>query len=114
MNSTKTPSTVREAAEMAHAANMPLSQFLDTLPAIRKAPAGYVLAEGTDDRWIGAETINRGWIITPAWNSTTGAHSLELWVANHRPPNYADLSPADALALAADLITAAQAIRDAE
>ncbi|MDI3211692.1 hypothetical protein [Arthrobacter sp. AL12] len=114
MNTTKTPATVREAGDMAHAKGMTLSEFLDSMPPIPTPPAGYVLAEGCSDHWIGTETINGGWFITPAWNSTTGAHSLELWVAEHQPPSYANLTPDEALQLAADLTAAAQAIRNAE
>lgn len=73
-------------------------------------PVGYVLAEGCADHWVGPEVMNRGWIITPAWNATTDTHSVELWAANHEPPNYANLSPADALQLAADLAATAAAV----
>ncbi len=66
-------------------------------------PAGYVLAKGCSDLWIGTETLNRGWIITPAWNSTTGAHTIELWA-----PKDDKLTPAEAVTLAADLLAVAQ------
>ncbi|GAA4047659.1 hypothetical protein GCM10023063_38780 [Arthrobacter methylotrophus] len=76
-------------------------------------PAGYVRYKKGSDRWTGPEIIKRGWIITPAWNSTTGLHSIELWTANHEPPTYSVLSPDEAIELAADLIAAAQAARAA-
>lgn len=114
MNNTKYPVTVREAGSMAHALGMELSEFLEMLGPIPMPPAGYFLAEKSSDRWIGHEVVKRDWIITPTWNATTNTHSLELWMANHRPPTYANLSPADALQLAADLAGASRAITATE
>jgi hypothetical protein len=109
-HTTKYPATVREAGDMAHALGMKLSEFLELLSPIPMPPAGYTLAKGSDSRWIGPETMNRRWIITPVWNATTNTHSLELWMADHQPPTYAALSPADALQLAADLTAASESI----
>lgn len=107
---TKYPATVREAGDMAEKLGMKLSEFLEMLGPIPMPPAGYTLAPKSSEKWIGTETMNRGWIITPAWNATTNTHSLEFWVADHRAPSYANLSPADAFQLAADLTAAARAI----
>jgi hypothetical protein len=109
MNTIKTPATVREAGDMAHKLGMTLSEFLQMLGPIPMPPVGYTLAPRSEDRWTGPETFNRGWIITPAWNATTDTHSIEVWMADHTPPQYANLSPADALQLAADLTAAARA-----
>jgi hypothetical protein len=38
-NTTKYPATVREAAEMAHALGMKLSEFLEILGPVQTAPA---------------------------------------------------------------------------
>ncbi|MBT1001179.1 hypothetical protein KIH31_01075 [Paenarthrobacter sp. DKR-5] len=73
-------------------------------------PEGYTLAPGSSTRWVGPETTNRGWIITPVWDFTTNSHSIEVWMAGHQPPSYASLSPADALELVADLAAAARVI----
>jgi hypothetical protein len=108
MNSTKTPATVRELAEMAHEQGKTLTEMLDSIGPIPMPPAGYILTQGHEDKWIGHEIVNRRWIITPTWNVHNG-RSLEVWMADHEPPSYAHLSPEDALQLAADLITASQA-----
>ena len=113
MNATKYPSTVREAGDMADALGMKLWEFLEMLSSTPAPPAGYTPAKGSDGRWLGPETVKRGWIITPVWNAITGAHSLELWMAEHRAPNYANLSPSEALELAADLTAAARALEAA-
>lgn len=94
---------------MAHALGMELSEFLEMLAPIPMPPVGYTLAPKSSDRWIGTETMNRGWIITPVWNATTNTHSLEVWMADHKAPNYAELTPAEALTLAADLTAVANA-----
>ncbi|WP_422757260.1 hypothetical protein [Paenarthrobacter sp. C1] len=73
-------------------------------------PSGYDLADGCSDHYVGDEYAKRGWIITPAWNATTNRHSIELWLADHEEPRYADLAPEDAYDLAADLIIAARAV----
>lgn len=111
MNTTKYPATVRELGAMAAKLGMKAPELLEMLSPIPMPPAGYTLAPKSDTRWIGPETMSRGWIITPAWtwNSNGGAHSIEVWMADHTPPRYANLSPADALQLAADLTAAARA-----
>lgn len=110
MNTTKYPATVREAGDMAHALGMKLPEFLEMLGPIPMPPAGYTLAPKSSDRWIGEEKMHRGWIITPAWSAATNTHSLEVWMADHKAPNYATLTPAEALTLAADLTAVAEAL----
>jgi hypothetical protein len=81
-----------------------------TVDVSPQPPEGYVRAKGCTGHWINAEKqiIDRGWIITPAWDAATNRHTVELWTANHKPPKYANLSPADALRLASDLTAATQ------
>jgi hypothetical protein len=116
MNTTKYPVTVRDAGDMAEKLGITFVELLEMLGPIPMPPAGYTLARGSDNRWIGTETIRLGWIITPVWtwSSSGGAHSLELWMADHKQPTYSNLSPADALQLAADLAAAAKAIAATE
>jgi hypothetical protein len=103
MNATKYPATVREAGDMAAKLGMKLSEFLEMLGPIPMPPAGYTLAKGSETRWTGPETVKSRWIIQPAWNSTTNTITVELWMADHQPPTYANLTAAEALELAADL-----------
>lgn len=120
MNTTKYPVTVREAGDMAEKLGMTLPSLLEMLGPIPMPPAGYTLAPKSDNRWIGPETMSRRWIITPAWtwDSNGAAHSIEVWMADHKRPTYANITPAEALQLAADLtavaskITAAEAMED--
>lgn len=102
------PFTIPEIADLIATLTRALDFVAEESPS-PTAPEGYSLAHGCSDHFVGAETMNRDWIITPAWNATTGAHSLELWAANHEAPNYATLAPAKALQLAADLIAVATA-----
>lgn len=106
---------VQDAMKLGRSPSEHLAKLEKKLGPIPRPPAGYTLAEDSDDRWIGGEIMNRNWIITSAWtwNSTGGAHSLELWMANNKPPTYAHLSLAEAFDLAGDLITAARAIGSA-
>lgn len=111
-HTTKYPVTVRELVEMARERGMEVSRMLEVLGPIPMPPEGYTLAPKSDTRWIGQEIVNGRYIITPAWtwNSAGGFHSIEVWMADHEAPNYASMSPADALQLAADLTAAAHAI----
>lgn len=113
MNNTKYPATVRELGDMAAQLGMKPTELLEMLGPIPMPPAGYSLAKGSDVRWIGPGRVTRRWIITPAWNATTDARSLEVWMADHKAPNYAELSPTDAIDLAADLIAAARDMQSA-
>jgi hypothetical protein len=105
---------VRELGNLAHEKGLNPSELLEQLERdlgpMPMPPADYTLAKGSETRWIGAEIVKRRWIITPAWTSTTDTHSLELWMAEHRAPTYAQLSPSEALELAADLTAAAQTV----
>ncbi|MFD1845341.1 hypothetical protein [Arthrobacter flavus] len=116
---TNWPATVREFGNLADQRGMKSSELFEELERdlgpFPMPPTGYTLAEESDDRWIGPERVNRGWIITPVWNSTTSSHSIEVWMADHTAPTYANLSPVDAFEFAADLIAVARASQgDAE
>jgi hypothetical protein len=111
MNSTKYPATVRELGDMAEELGMKASELLEMLGPIPMPPAGYTLAPKSSDRWIGTEIINRRWILTPVWHSTTDSHSVDVWMADHMPPNYAELTPAEATELAAALLHVTKAAR---
>ncbi|QSZ47210.1 hypothetical protein [Arthrobacter sp. D5-1] len=106
-NTIKRPATVRELGNMAEEMNMTAAQLLEFLGPWPEPPAGYTLDPHSDVRWLGPETCHRKWIITPVWNSATEAHSLDVWLADHQPPNYAEMSSQDALELAAVLSAAA-------
>jgi len=95
MNTIKTPATLVELGDMAHEMGVSVVHLLEMLPPIPipRRPAGYTLAEDSDDYWSGQGIIKRGWIITPVWNSTTDTHSLDVWLAEHYAPTYANLSP---------------------
>jgi hypothetical protein len=111
------PATVRELGDMAAQQGLNPSELLEQLERdlgpMPMPPADYTLAKGSETRWIGAEIVKRRWIITPSWDSTTNVHSLALWMADHKAPTYAQLSPSEALELAADLAAAAQALEAA-
>lgn len=112
MNTTKYPVTVRELGQMAEERGMEVSRLLEVLGPIPMPPEGYTLAHKSDSRWIGEEIVKGRYIITPAWtwNSAGGFHSIELWMADHEAPDYAVLTPVDALQLAADLAAVAKAL----
>jgi hypothetical protein len=96
---------------MAEELSMKASELLEMLGPIPMPPAGYTLAPKCSDRWIGTEIINRRWILTPVWHSTTDSHSVDVWMADHEPPNYAQLSPTEAAELAMALLQATQPAR---
>ncbi|WP_314324193.1 hypothetical protein [Paenarthrobacter ilicis] len=103
----KRPATVRELGNMAEEMNMTAAQLLEFLGPWPEPPTGYSLDPHSDSRWLGPEKHHRRWIITPVWNSASEAYSLDVWLADHQPPNYAEMSPQDALELAEALATAA-------
>lgn len=114
MNKTTTkswPATVREAADAAEKAGMPLSNYMEWLEQqlgpMPVRPANFVLAKGHKGRWVGPEIMNRHWIITPTWNSVTNARSIELWTAKGDDETDSKLTPLEALQLAADLMNLA-------
>lgn len=106
--------TVREFGDMAYELGITFVELLDAVGPIPTPPAGYTLAPKSESRWIGTETMARGWIITPVWDATTNTHSLDLWAANHEPPNYATMTLAEARQLAADLMAAAETLPGGE
>ncbi len=114
MNSTtKYPATVRELGDMAASQGMKASELLEMLGPIPIPipPAGYVLAEGCDDRWIGAQVDVGEMTIVPVWNAVD-QHLIELWTAKGtEDASMVDLSPAAAFDLAAELIAAAESAR---
>ena len=70
-----------------------------------KPPKGYSKVKECTDLWIAAESMDRGWIVTPAWDSSTGQHSLEVWT-----PKYNLLTPAEARRLAQVLLATADTV----
>ncbi|WP_284985481.1 hypothetical protein [Arthrobacter sp. fls2-241-R2A-172] len=107
-NTIKRPATVRELGNMAEEMNMTASQLLEFLGPWPEPPADYTPDPHSDVRWLGPESYHQKWIITPVWNSTTDAHSFDVWLTEHQPPTYADLSPEDALELAETLSNCAR------
>jgi hypothetical protein len=107
----KWPATVRELGQMAEQRGMKASELLGELlekaGPIPRPPAGYVLADGRDERWYGQEIVKRRWIILPVWDAVTDRHSLEIWMSGHEHSAHGHLTPAEARRFAADLITAA-------
>lgn len=111
--SIKYPTTVREAGERAAQEGLLLSEYLESRGPFPMPPSGHSLAQGSSSRWLGHEIVNRRWIITPTWDAATDSHAIEVWMADHKAPSYAELSPADAVQFAADLLTATRAANDA-
>lgn len=74
------------------------------------APAGYVLAEGVTDTYVGAETVSSAFIIRPSWHAATGLFSIEVTPADGTG-DYQALAPEEALKLAADIKAATEGIR---
>lgn len=107
-NSIKSPRTVREAGDMAHQLGMTPAEFLDMLGPIPMPPAGYVLFKAGSDRWIGPEIVGPRWIVTAVWNAATNERTVEVFTATHVGEKYTNLTPAEALAMAADLVELAQ------
>lgn len=116
MNTTKYPLTFRDLGRMADDMGISPVDLLEMLGPIPTSPDGYTLAHGSDFRWTGPEIMNRRWIITPVWtwNSDGGTHSIEVWMADHERPTYANITPAEALQLASDLTAVASKIAATE
>jgi len=108
---TKYPATIRDLGNMAEERGMNIVELFEELGPIPMPPAGYTLAPKSSQRWIGTEIINGRWILTPAWDATTASHSVDVWMADHEPPNYANLTAAEATDLATALLQATQAAR---
>ncbi|WP_426986570.1 hypothetical protein [Pseudarthrobacter sp. Y6] len=97
MNSTiAMPATVRELIGAAQERGVQPSELLP--------PAGYTLAEGCSDYYIGTETKNDAWVVAAGWDAQIAAHRIEVWTVKDR-----NLSPAEALEMAAALTAAAEA-----
>ncbi|QHK18821.1 hypothetical protein GU243_02435 [Pseudarthrobacter psychrotolerans] len=103
---TNWPATVRELGEMAANKDLDASAMLAELEAqfgpCPMPPTGYTLESAKSGRWIGTETMNRSWILTPGWKFDTG-HCIDVWTVDYR-----DLTPTEALQLGTALIQAAQ------
>ncbi len=96
MNATITmPTTVRDLAQMAEQRGVKPSELLP--------PAGYTLAEGCSDYYVGAETKTDAWVVVPGWDADTAAYRVEAWTVNDKI-----LSPSEALEMAAALTAAAK------
>jgi len=70
-----------------------------------KPPKGYSKVKECAYFWIGTESMDRGWIVTPAWSSATNKHGLEVWT-----PKYNLLTPSEARRLAQVLLATADAV----
>lgn len=103
--------TVREFADMAYGRGMTFVELLDEAGPIPTRPAGYTLAPKSDFRWTGPEVIHGRFILTPVWDAATDSHSVDVWMADHMPPNYAELTLAEATELAAALLQVTQTAR---
>ncbi|SEE21111.1 hypothetical protein SAMN04489740_0890 [Arthrobacter alpinus] len=73
-----------------------------------QAPTGYAKVKEGSDLWAGPESTDRGWIVTPAWNSATGKHFLEVWT-----PKDNRLTPSGARRLAQVLLATADDVEAA-
>ncbi|MFJ6453779.1 hypothetical protein [Paenarthrobacter sp. NPDC091669] len=109
---TNWPATVRELGEIAEVEGKTLSdlfqELLEELGPPPMPPAGFTPDRHSDVRWLGPEVMHERWIITPVWNAATDTRSVDVWLADHTPPNYAQLSAQDALDLVAALAAAAR------
>jgi hypothetical protein len=106
MKTTNYPATVRELGDMAEQLGMTAVELLDMLGPIPMPPLGYTLAPKSSDRWFGPEIINGRWILTPVWHSRTDSFSVNVWMADHQRPNYANLTQDEAVELATALLQA--------
>lgn len=104
----KTPRTVREAGDMAEKLGITLVELLDMLGPIPMPPSGYSLIKTGSDKWVGPEIVGPRWIATTVWNASTAEQTIEIFTATHVGEKYTNLTPGQALAMAADLIELAQ------
>ena len=107
--SIKASVTVRELGDIAQGDFKAFLSLIENFGPWPMPPAGYTPAPNSDDRWVGSETIKGGWILTPTWYASTNTHYVEMWAAEHYPPNYTRLTAAEALELASDLAATARA-----
>lgn len=73
-------------------------------------PAGYELAEGVTDIYVGAETVSSAFVIRPSWHAVTGLFSIEVTPSDGLG-DYQTLAPDEALKLASDIKAATESIR---
>lgn len=117
-NTSNWPATVRELGDLAEQRGMTATELLEEmaeqLGPMPMPPAGFTLAKGCADLWIGTDAIHPQYMITPAWNAATDRRTVELWTAKGTKDEvYTSLTPLEAIQLAADLIKLAQdALRD--
>lgn len=71
-------------------------------------PTGYVKVKECSDLWVGPESTDRGWIVTPVWDSSKDKHAIEVWT-----PKYNLLTPSEVRRLAQVLLAAADAVEAA-
>lgn len=99
--------TLRELAAMAAEQGRPMPDVFAELEAdlgrLQMPPAGFQLAPGCADHWIGEAVGGDGWTVTPAWNATTHRHSVEVWTEEGHT-----LTSAESLEFAAALLEAAR------
>lgn len=104
------PTTVREAGEIAASEGKSVAELFqeltEELGPCPTPPEGFQLDPHSDVRWLGPEVMHKRWIITPVWNAATDTRSVDVWLADHTPPNYSELSAEDALDLVAALSAA--------
>ncbi|MEW1983496.1 hypothetical protein [Pseudarthrobacter oxydans] len=74
------------------------------------APAGYALAEGVTDVYVGAETVSSAFNIRPSWHAATGLFSIEVTPADGTG-EFQTLATEEALKLATDLKAVTESIR---
>jgi len=110
----KRPYTMRELGDWASNNGKEILEALDFWAPWPTKPEGYMLARKSDHRWIGPEIVHGRFIVTPVWDARTDTHSVDVWMADHQPPNYSNLTPAEAADLAAALLKATAAARAAQ
>lgn len=111
METIKRPYTMRELGEWASDNDMDILQALDFFTPWPTRPEGYTLPKKSEYRWTGHEVIHGRFILTPVWDARTDTHSVDVWMADHQPPNYANLTPAEATDLATALLQVTQVAR---
>lgn len=105
------PYTMRDLVHWASENDMDVLQALDFFAPWPTRPEGYTLPAKSDHRWIGPEIYHSRFIVTPVWDARTDTHSIDVWLADHKRPNYSNLTPAEAADLAAALLQATEASR---
>lgn len=73
-------------------------------------PAGYELAEGVTDIYVGPETLSSAFVIRASWHAVTGLFSVEVTPADGLG-DFQTLAPDEALKLATDIKTVTESVR---